>query len=297
MPSDILLRDERIQVIGDGGSTDLEIKAGENSDPNIELNASSARLALGGGSYEYAGGQSSGWIDLFDEAGDQRVTMAADPGGRLFPDHSTVHVDGSEPSITVDGGDGDLARAQLTDGKLTLNTGDGESELGGRYLSLVGVDRARADIDGGRLLLSSGGIVDDDGHTVIDDGTVSLGGNNEADGAIEIEQRGGATSAQLTADGQLTLGTHDTGGRILLRDKIENGKDETKIGKYEFLVKTVGNRLKILKSGPRDNSSNNNGNSDNKGKNLVPMLEIDADAETVKARVGGSFRAIQLEDP
>lgn len=97
--SDILLKDDRITVVGSGDNPKpgLEVSTDESADSDIQLNPEWANIAAGGG-----GGKSSeGDLFLIDKASKPRIHLSAQSGNRGGSEEAPWG--GGNPNVWIDG--------------------------------------------------------------------------------------------------------------------------------------------------------------------------------------------------
>lgn len=141
--SDIFLRENRVSVIGGEGDErvdgtergDLEVRAGEEKDPSIRLNADWANLVLGGGE----GKSPEGDLKIRDSQDRNRIVATAEDNNS--PDSDTrVWLNGGNGSMALGSAgetkvqmDGDTARIELSqpsagDSGVTLEAKPGDGD-------------------------------------------------------------------------------------------------------------------------------------------------------------------------
>jgi hypothetical protein len=297
--SDIILNDNRVSVVGGGGGErdndgdergDLEVTAGDGKDPSIRLNADWANLVLGGGE----GKSTEGDLKIRD-SGDRNRIVATAENNNSADDDTRVWMNGAngsmtlgsagEPRIRLDGTE--IGRDASQDrGRIGLLASYEDGRPGEAFASaFIGVNLSEtAGIAVGNRNTDGAIVLSEDGvpATWINGTQVVVGNRSTAGGinvyggdgdALTVRDSGGNTGAAVDADGRLTLGTYSSGGEVLFRD--ESGKMGA-AGKYEFFLRSDGEKLEIAKNGPDDSAP-------------VPMLVLDGSDGTVKVRSGGSL--------
>ncbi len=331
MPSDILLREERIRVVGGDGQErvdgtergDLEIAAGENDRPSIRLNADWANLVLGGGD----GKSPEGDLKIRDSNDRNRIVATAENNNDRSDD-TRVWVDGQNARMEVGSGDANGSIA-LGDGEdrpaveIAASADDlteNETRDGSAIRSRVAIDGqdpgieirdtprgpgdrgARTGVGAGAISLHGGlrrggretvltgdgievsrwGAGDGEFQAKIAGGEATLGGDGDG-GILKLRGDDGTTAGELTG-GNLSLGMSGGGAYIHMRPEYDYQAQQEEVGVFdgvEYLIHTTdeSKTLRFLAA--------------KEGRGGGPLLELDANEETVRVRVDGELKSVQ----
>ena len=264
--SDVLLRDDRVSVVGGGApeveggreTGDLEVSIGENKDPSVTLNADRANITLGGGD----GAAPEGDLKLLDGGERNRVQITAEGGNRPSVDENRVWIDGGtgelelstersgeESAVRISADQGEFVDAEINvGGPVTGGTVDGAAHItaiagegdagpaGTAGFSDYGRIEESVSIRGDSALLSLGYSVTrktvQNAPDTDAEGPYGVGGNTSS-GSITYERVAGENGKIFFDDG------HGSNIRVIAEDgKLKIGGDSDYDGEFdqEFLV-------------------------------------------------------------